>query len=193
MTIPDVPQHQPGGPLPFGGPPVQPTGPLNGPTPEGWPPAPIRQTPRNTKALLFGAVGLLVGILLGILGTVTVNGLTQAAQAAAAADAEAKKPRPLPAAVNTCKLSSKPSYAKLGDDGRTLSLDGKGEKDSNGLAWSDIECVLKAVNVPDYVRDQMGSTRALDGTQRESWDNFAATWSYHPNSGANVVLRVTGE
>ncbi|MGP0223576.1 hypothetical protein [Paenarthrobacter sp. NCHU4564] len=61
------------------------------------------------------------------------------------------------------------------------------------MAWSDIECVLNAVNVPDYVRDQMGSTRALDGTQRESWDNFAATWSYHPNTGANVVLRVTGE
>lgn len=191
MTIPDVPQHQPGRPVPYSGSPVQATGPHNGPPPAGWPVAPTPRRPRNTKAFLFGAVGLLVGLLLGILGTVTVNAITQASEAAAAADAEAKKPRPLQAAVATCKLSSKSSYAKLGDDGRTLSLDGKGKEDLYGLAWSDIECVLKAVNVPDYVRDQMDSTRALDGTLRESWDNFSASWSYHPDSGVSVVLRVT--
>ncbi|MFJ4171671.1 hypothetical protein ACIPY3_19380 [Paenarthrobacter sp. NPDC089714] len=192
MNIPEVPQHQPGDFPPAGEGIHQPSH-LRQHGPFGTPSVAVPQRPSNFKPFLFGAVGLLVGLLLGILGTVAVTGLAQAAEAAAAADAEAKKPRPLPAAVNTCKLSGKSTYAKLGDEGRTLSLDGEGEEDVDGLAWTDIQCVLKAVNVPDYVRDQMGSTRALDGTQRESWDNFAVSWSYHPNTGASVVLRVTGE
>ncbi|MEV7605125.1 hypothetical protein AB0N65_06770 [Paenarthrobacter sp. NPDC089322] len=190
MTIPEVPQHQPGA-FPPVGEGMHPTSHLSQPRPFG-PPSAAPQRPSNAKAYIFGGVGLFLGIVLGVIASVTVNNVVQAANAAAAAEAEAKKPRPLPAAVNKCKLSGKSSYAKLGDDGKTLSLDGKGEDDYDGLAWADIECVLDAVNVPDYIREEMDSTRALDGTQRESWDNFAASWSYHPDSGFNMVLRMSG-
>ncbi|MFE4196434.1 hypothetical protein ACFRJ9_11260 [Paenarthrobacter sp. NPDC056912] len=196
MTIPEVPQHDPGSGVPNHGIPANAV--VNepshrhaeaAPADHGLPPA--MRPGRSAKPALFGVVGLVVGLLLGVVGTVSVNGMVQAANAAAVAEAEANKPKPLAAAVNKCKLSGKAISAKLGDDGHTLSLDGKGEDDANGLAWSDIECALEAVSVPDYVREQMGSTRALDGTQRESWDNFSASWSYHPDSGMNVVLRFT--
>lgn len=196
MIIPEVPQHEPGNGTTDHGIPASAAAnqPMHGhagaiPAGHGLPPA--MPPGRNVKPTLFGVVGLVVGLLLGVIGTVSVNGMVQAANAAAAAEAEANKPKPLADAVNKCKLSGKAISAKLGDDGHTLSLDGQGKDDANGLAWSDIECALKAVNVPDYVREQMGSTRALDGTQRESWDNFSASWSYHPDSGMNVVLRFT--
>lgn len=201
MSIPEVPPHQPRNGQPGHGNPddtaeqqtqlgnvdAVPTG-QDAP----WHGGPSTAPPKGSrKPTLFGAIGLVIGLLLGVIGTLSVNGIVQAASAASAAEAEANKPKPLAEAVNKCNLSSQTISAKLGDDGHTLSLDGKGKEDLNGLAWIDIECALEAVNVPDYVREQMGSTRALDGTQRESWGNFSAAWSYHPDSGMNVVLRFT--
>jgi hypothetical protein len=56
------------------------------------------------------------------------------------------------------------------------------------VSMTAIDCVLDSVKVPDFVRAQMDKTRALDGTQRESWANLSATWSYHPDTGLNVGL-----
>ncbi|MGO4245668.1 hypothetical protein AB4Y87_00515 [Paenarthrobacter sp. RAF54_2] len=196
MTIPEVPQHEPGSGVPRDSSPAdgaaiqqRQSSVLIPAATDGEAPSPPPK--RYSKPYIFGAIGLVIGLLLGVLGTVTVGGMVEAGKASAAAEAEAKKPKPLADAVNKCQLSGKAISAKLGDEGRSLSLDGKGEDDLNGLAWSDIQCALKAVNVPDYVQEQMKSTRALDGTQRESWDNFSVSWSYHPNTGMNVVLRFT--
>lgn len=141
------------------------------------------------KTMMFGAAGLILGILLGIAGTVTVTSALNTASAKAAAEAEANKPRPLPEALTKCKLTAKKTVAKLGDDGHSLSLDGVGEEDASGLPMADIDCVLEAVDMPDSIRDQMGNTRALDGTQRDNWKNFSVSWNYHPNSGLNVNLK----
>ena len=43
---------------------------------------------------------------------------------------------------------------------------------------------------PDYVFDLIGTTRALDGRQTESWGKFRATWSYHPDSGLQLLIVV---
>ncbi|MDR7083569.1 hypothetical protein J2X01_002864 [Arthrobacter ginsengisoli] len=111
------------------------------------------------------------------------------ANAKAAAEAEANKPRPLPDAVGKCKLTSEKTSAKLGDGGRSLSLDNKGKDDSSGLTMTQIDCVLEALNMPDSIYDQMGTTRALDGTQRDSWGAFSVSWNYHPDSGLNVNIK----
>ncbi|MCO4273035.1 hypothetical protein NG701_01065 [Pseudarthrobacter sp. HLT3-5] len=142
---------------------------------------------------MFGAAGLVLGILLGIVGTTAVTGAVNDANAKAAAEAEANKPRPLPDAVAKCKLTAEKASAKLGDDGHSLSLDNEGEKDSSGLSMTQIDCVLEAINMPDSIYDQMGTTRALDGTQRDSWDGFSVSWNYHPSSGLNVNLKETGD
>lgn len=142
----------------------------------------------NSKAILFGAAGLALGIILGSVGTVAISAAIDAANARAAAEAEANKPRPFPEALSTCELTSKASSARLGDSDRSLSLDGEGEEDFDGLSISEINCVLDVLNVPDSIRSQMSSTRALDGMQRDSWGNFNVSWNYHPNSGLTVNL-----
>lgn len=155
------------------------------------------------KAVLFAGAGLILGILLGIAGTTTVTAAVndanakaaaevKDANAKAAAEAEANKPRPLPEAVAECKLTAEKTSAKLGDDGHSLSLDNEGQDDLSGLSMTQINCVLEALNMPDSIYDQMGSTRAVDGTQRDSWDVFSVSWNYHPDSGLNVNLKETG-
>lgn len=150
--------------------------------------APRKPLPPGVK---FGVAGLILGILIGTAGTSIATAAIDDARIKAAAEAEANKPRPLPEAVGRCKLSSETVSAKLGDDGHSLSLDSEGEDDYSGLSMTQVDCVLEALNMPDSINDQMGTTRALDGTQRDSWDNFSVSWNYHPDSGLHVNLRET--
>lgn len=154
--------------------------------------------PLNRTVLAAGA-GLVFGAMLGIAGTMittsAVAGSHAQAQAAAEvqareadAAAEAAKTRPLKAALDTCGISSRRSAAKLGDNDKSLQLDGGGEEDRAGLHWENVYCVLDAVKIPDSVRGQIGRTRALDGTMRESWGNISATWTYHPDAGLDIGL-----
>lgn len=143
------------------------------------------------KTLLVAVASFIVGALLGVAGTAaTINSVNDAnakAASEAAAKAEADKPRVLKSAASSCGITNSDG-AKLGDNDTSLSLDGKGDEDYTGLSMTSINCVMDAIKVPDYVRAQMNKTRALDGTQRESWGNISATWSYHPNTGFNLGL-----
>ena len=150
--------------------------------------APRQPMPAGVK---FGTAGLILGILIGIAGTSIATAAVDDARAKAAAEAEAQKPRPLPEAVEKCKLTSEGTSAKLGDDGHSLSLDSEGKDDYSGLSMTQVDCVLEALNMPDSINDQMGTTRALDGTQRDSWDDFSVSWNYHPDSGLHVNLKET--
>jgi len=153
-------------------------------------PAQPARKPLN-KTLLIGAASFVIGALLGIAGTAatinTINDSNAKAAAEAAAKAEADKPHVLKAAATKCGITTK-TGASLGDNDTSLALDGKGDEDSYGLSMTDITCVMDAIKVPDYIRAEMNKTRALDGTQRESWGNINATWSYHPNTGFNLGL-----
>jgi hypothetical protein len=35
----------------------------------------------------------------------------------------------------------------------------------------------------------MEQTRALDGRQSETWEDFSASWTYHPDNGLDVLIR----
>lgn len=50
-------------------------------------------------------------------------------------------------------------------------------------------CILGAVDISDAVIAQMDGTRALNGRQTGSWDGFTASWTYHPNSGLNIIVQ----
>lgn len=93
----------------------------------------------------------------------------------------------LEGAVQSCGLESNPSAA-LGDDGHSISLDSKGEDDAKGLELEDVVCVLSEVRVTDSALELMDSTRALDGRQTAKWDDIAASWSYHPDNGLDLIL-----
>jgi len=79
----------------------------------------------------------------------------------------------------------------LSTDGRSVSFDTEGEDDFDGDLVSSVFCTLRVLGAPDYVFDKIVTTRALDGRTEETWDKFAANWSYHPDSG--LRLTVIGE
>lgn len=79
---------------------------------------------------------------------------------------------------------------EISDGDRTLFLDMRGEEAGSGvLSISDITCILGGLNTPSYVIHEMEQTRALDGRQSETWGDFEASWSYHPDDGLDVLIR----
>jgi hypothetical protein len=136
---------------------------------------------------------VLMKSILGVAAAaVAILGLT-ACSGATAAPAQTPTASPTPTrsqiakTLETCHVTSN-DYATPGDSGYTVTLQGAPEYTENGLAMTDIACVLKGVSVPDSVVSEMDATRALDGTQKESWDKYQASWTYHPDHGLRIVL-----
>lgn len=78
--------------------------------------------------------------------------------------------------------------ARLADDGATLVLDTQGEDDSTGMDYLDLYCVAGALDMPASVMTQIEQTRAMDGRVSGSWDGLSASWSYHPDSGLDLMV-----
>jgi len=91
-------------------------------------------------------------------------------------------------ALTGCNVPSSPS-AKLGDDGRTITIDSHGEEDmvGVGLSYETFSCLLTELKAPASVIAHVGQTTSLDGRQIESWDGITFAWSYHPDRGADGV------
>lgn len=87
-------------------------------------------------------------------------------------------------------LISQCSKVPTSADQTSVSFDTEGEDDYSGDSLLDVYCSLSIIGAPDYVFDLIGTTRALDGRQTESWGKFRATWSYHPDSGLQLLIVV---
>lgn len=75
------------------------------------------------------------------------------------------------------------------DNGRTLIVNTKSEDDDAlGVSSLALDCIYDQLDVPKHVSERIAATRALDGRQEGDWEGFTATWSYHPDSGANVII-----
>lgn len=75
------------------------------------------------------------------------------------------------------------------DDGQTLIINTKPDDDDPlGVTSLALECVYEQLDVPSHVSERIGATRAMDGRQDAAWDGYTASWSYHPDSGANVII-----
>lgn len=61
----------------------------------------------------------------------------------------------------------------------------------DGASLSSLYCVLDKLEAPAALEAKIGQTRALDGRQTDEWENFAISWSYHPDSGASVLIERT--
>ena len=90
-------------------------------------------------------------------------------------------------ALNACALDQ--TYAELGDSNLTLTMDGKGDDDPAGLDVKDIACVMNQLQVTDAVVQHIDQTRALDGMQTDEWPGFKARWTYHPDSGLQIIVQ----
>lgn len=96
------------------------------------------------------------------------------------------QPSQFETAIAACGLQGN-SFVRAGDGGSSLILDMEGDEE-NGLRIDDFACMLLELEASDVVVEQMSSTRALDGRQAGEWNGIDATWSYHPDSGLDVIL-----
>jgi len=133
---------------------------------------------RQSFWLGFGPITMLVSVLAVLLVLTACGGTTPTAVA------DTPELTPLEQSREECRLPS----STVGDDGATLILDHKGEDETSGLSIEQIACVLLELNMPDAVVARLDSTRAMDGVQSGSWDGYTATWSYHPDSGVDIVI-----
>lgn len=130
----------------------------------------------SRKHLVFGAAGLGLGLIVGLgLGQINIPFASSAINDAA----------------ETCNVTETAGI-EIGDNGQSISMSSEGEE-SAGADYSDIDCVLAELKVPDSVDTRIGTTRALDGRQSADWDEFAASWGYHPDSGLNIVIEITNK
>ena len=82
----------------------------------------------------------------------------------------------------------------VADDGSYLMIDTNPNNYKGNTAFAEtgldhIEKLNKALGLPDWLYEEMLRTRALDGRQKEDFDNIAVTWSYHPDQGMEVIYR----
>jgi hypothetical protein len=168
----------------------QPTGPVYLPP---TPPPPPKKAPPTwalalTLLLMLGCVVGVVAVIATSIGGSDNDGGPSAVDVLA--DRVDQQP-PLQRAVATCDPTAdepgiRSDQLQVGDEGRSVSIDGAGL--ASGPPIETVACVLRQIDVPDSVISRMDNTRALDGTQTAEWDDYWASWTYHPDDGLNVVI-----
>jgi hypothetical protein len=149
-------------------------GPIAAPqSPADWPSpvaAPVRPR-RRLAPILLGALGVMV------------------AAALAVAFAPGLNPVAGPTLVAAAEECGGPSAGlTLADGDKTLLIDTEGTDDAGGTDVMAMGCVAKHLEMPAAVVAHMDGTRALDGRQTDSWGDFTAAWSYHPDDGVSLTI-----
>ena len=95
-------------------------------------------------------------------------------------------------AVEICGVEEDSPYIAVRDEGASLIMTSEG-KESPGAPIEEIACVFLMLDVPSSIINRFDTTRALDGTQSGTWDEFEATWNYHPDSGSNITITLVDD
>lgn len=148
------------------------------------------------KAARLGTVaaGVVVAALLAV-GFATATD-SVAGEPAAAAEAQAVKHEA--SLLTQARTECSPDQGTMGaltetSEGQiTLVIDGVGIDETGyedpSAEVSAVFCMLEKVGAPTSVSARMQDTRALDGMQDVTWGDYEATWTYHPDSGMNVII-----
>lgn len=80
-----------------------------------------------------------------------------------------------------CEVASDGSFIKI--DTNPLDLDDYYNPDYSEA----VKEISKALGFSDSLWEKMAQTRALDGRLSDENEQFSVSWSYHPNSGLNVL------
>ncbi|MGX1591662.1 hypothetical protein ACWICO_11085 [Glutamicibacter sp. NPDC055491] len=148
----------------------------------------LRQRTKKSWLMPAGA-GLAVGTALGlVIGVSITGGAGGSGNAAPDAQESGLNQDFINQAVETCGIDPE-GYAVL-DGGAAIELDTEGEDylDSGTSNLAAYYCMLNELDVPEVTQQKMGRTRALDGTQSDTWESLQASWSYHPDTGVNVLI-----
>jgi len=146
---------------------------------EPAPAAPRAGSPKWLLPVVAGFGGLVVG------SAITVAAFTAAA-GISAASADTSKSTQFADAVTSCDAN--PNWAVVGDEGRSLTIENKGDEDGFGVSTDQLFCIVDALGAPQAVTSHMGQTTSMDGRQTESWGDITLTFSYHPDRGMDSIL-----
>ncbi len=103
--------------------------------------------------------------------------------------------------VNADSLDFQTIYDVFDDSALTVANDGSyitfdtnpyNFKDSflfTDVVLREIKLANQIYGLPDWLYEEMVSTKALDGRQKESFDRLTVTWTYSPNTGLEVTYR----
>ncbi len=159
--------------------------------PAQWAPTPqVAQPPAPRKSRRGGwiAAGILGGVVVVAGATVLVMGLiTNKDSDATSSGLGEIGPNRIEVALDRCGLAGEPGAA-VGDEGQSLTLDTSGEDDLGGISFTNLECMISALDIPDAVESRILATRALDGVQDATYDEVSLSWSYHPDSGMTLIV-----
>ncbi len=93
------------------------------------------------------------------------------------------------------------TYAKVAEDGSYLEIDtNPADWDSDYVSlfydYDDytncIKNVHSALGIPDSLLQKMLSTNSLQGRQNADYDTFTVSWTYHPDSGLEIMYELKG-
>ncbi len=150
----------------------------------------FRAQPRWLLGAIIAAAAVVAVAVAVTLGVSLSNASAAAHKKAEQKAAAAARLKLLPKAATSCDLPAD----VIGDNGRSAFLDGEGDDFGSGeLSVTDLACMLDALKAPDAVIDHMDSTRSIDGTQTDDWGDFSASWTYHPDNGLDIIIRLTDE
>jgi len=125
------------------------------------------------------------GALFGAIATLVIVG---GFNAAATSTADAAASTLFADAVEECGADG--PDAVIGDEGKSLTIDMKGEDDTVGMDGVDVWCVVSELDTPQSAQSHMEQTTSMDGRQTETWDNIEVSWSYHPDRGMDSVWKI---
>ncbi len=154
----------------------------------------VLREPERRRLNLAWVIPVATVLLLAVFGAGWYGGsaFTEQQQAdserRAATSQQTEQVQRLQAAHTTCDDTG--AGTTVADNGQTLTVDGKGSTDFSGLQVGTLNCVLEVLGVPEAVKRHMFATRALDGRQTDSWEAYTASWSYHPDNGLDLIVRV---
>ena len=79
---------------------------------------------------------------------------------------------------------------KVSSDGMSLEVNTTEKEAWHGESFHKITWINMGLGLPDSLADKMAQTRALDGRQTYDSGDISVSWSYHPNTGMNVIYEI---
>ena len=146
-------------------------------------PAPLPASPPafSPREIKIAAVGMAIGLVVGVVGSLLMASVAGGLGSIVLGS-------PMSDAAAACDVETNP-WITVGDEGRSISMQSEGEE-AAGANFEDLACVLLELDTPDSVINRIDSTRALDGRQTGTWEDFSASWGYHPDNGLDIVIEM---
>lgn len=149
----------------------------------------VAPTPPSKKLWVLPTITGVVGL---ILGGAFVAGGTALATSINEASAAAKVSTLFEDTLVRCTVTDA-ANAQIADEGKTLTVNSKGEDDVEGLPYDDLDCILDGLGATAAVMSHFQQTTSMDGRQTEEWDDLELSWSYHPDRGADFVVTLDSD